>query len=97
MRVNIRNNETISSVINFINPWEHEKQRQIFSGITLENMLEVKTRTESQKRVRRLFPVRIHKIVKKKQIWEKEQCNTNKNYNGKEISVKTFFFEINFF
>ena len=91
MRVNIRNNETISSVINFINPWEHEKQRQIFSGITLENMLEVKTRTESQKRVRRLVPGRIHKTITQKKNLGKRAMQHKQKLQWKRNFRKKFF------
>ena len=54
MRSAIRNDETVSSVTNFINPWETETRREIFSGQKLDQMIQEHTRKVSQRKVSRL-------------------------------------------
>lgn len=66
VRSSIRDDESVTSVTNYINPWEHHKQREIFSKGKLQNMMQTEDRTECQKRVLRLLPWRSHKTITKK-------------------------------
>jgi hypothetical protein len=66
LRSNIRDNESVSSVINYINPWEESIQRQTFSENTLDNMIQTEDREESQTTIQRLRPGRALKNVRKK-------------------------------
>ena len=68
VRCCIRDDESIKSVTNYINPWEHHKQREMFSKGKLQNMMQTEDRTECQKRVSDYFQGGLIKQLQKKQI-----------------------------
>ena len=92
VRCCIRDDESIKSVTNYINPWEHHKQREMFSKRKLQNMMKTEDRTECQKRVLRLLPGRSHKTITKKADLGKrgQQYKKKMKWKGNFRKTKSF-------